>query len=434
MLESGLFAKITVVNWQNSADQFLFAHDLYVLITLVVSAWLLSDMNYIHRWKQQKVRLELDGKWDDLETHFQRRLKTRRLFARLFQRFAVPGNLEASYALYLHNRGRSEAALETAERAIVLAQHQPSFLKSTFGRPARKTLQSAMHTRVLVLNGLGRYEEARATSAEMRALPGGKTHATACLTELHAGHLDEALILACETLSHDPKDGTARLVASSVFCYRREFAEAINILIYEPKDFTEHYSRKDLALALRNRESATFIALKRKHSATIHQPIWLLSAARVYIDQGDLDEAIQALDMTEPLLGANPVIRCAYHRYRALCAATKGDIQQTEQHLAEARSITQSLPKRDTQWETSVAAGRCYLTLRLTDKATLELQEAQRHALHPIEKHVTNYWLARTADAAKRRSEARRHYQDVVADNIPTRMRDESFAALDRLK
>jgi tetratricopeptide (TPR) repeat protein len=223
-------------------------------------------------------------------------------------------------------------------------------------------------------------------------------------------------------------------VASSIFCFKREFTEAINILVYEPKDITEHYSPEDLALVLQNRESARFIALKRKHSATIHQPIRLLSMARVYVDQENLDDATQALDTTEPLLGANPVIRCSYHRYRALCAAAKGDALQTELHLANARSITQSLPKRDTQWETSIAAGRCYLSLRLTDKASLEFQEARRHTLHPIEKHVTNYWLARTAEAAKRRSEAIRHYQSVVADNIPTWMREESLVAINRLK
>lgn len=424
------------VNWLKSGEQLLFAHELYTAITLVVSAWVLLDMKYLQRWRQRKIRLELNGKWDELETHFQRRLRTRHLFVYLFQKYAMPGNVEASYALYLYNRGREDAALEFAERGIALARKQPAVLRSTFGTPTKKTLREALHTRALILNSLGRYDEARATSVESRTLPkvGGKTHVTESLTELYSGHLDSALRLVYETLAHDPKDGPSRFVASAIYCLKGEFAEAINILVYDLKDVVDLYSPEALANLLNDPEAAKFIALKRRSSAAVHKPARLLAIIRVYVDQQSFDDATQALDATEPILGTNPVIQANYHRYRAICVAAKGDAWQTEQHLAEARSLTQRHPKRDSQFETHIAAGRCYLSLKLTDKAGTEFLEAQHHTLHPIEKHVTNYWLARTAEAARGRTDAIRNYQSVIADDIPTVMRQESLAALNRLK
>ncbi|HUJ11769.1 MAG TPA: hypothetical protein VL171_17300 [Verrucomicrobiae bacterium] len=407
-----------------------------VVVPLVVATWVLLDVKYLQLWSQRKIRLKLAGKWDELDAHFQRRLKTRRPLAYFFQNYIVPGNVEASYALYLYERGLSEAALEMADLSIARARKQPALLTITFGPPAQKTLHSALHTRVLILNGLGRYDDARATSAELRTLAkvSNKTHATASFTELYSGRLDEALELAYETLSHDPKDGSARLIASAVYCLKGAFTEAINVLVHELKDVTELYSPKDLSDMLKDRESAKFIALQRQYAATIHQPVRLLSIARVYIEQQNFDDATRALDATEPLLGNNPIIRCSYNRSRAICAAAKGDAKQTEQYLAEARTITLSQPKRDTRWETNIAAGRCYLSLQLIDKARAEFLEAQRRALHPIEKHVTNYWLACTAVTAKRRNKAIRYYQTVVADGIPTVMRQESLAALVDLK
>jgi len=408
---------------------------LEVAVPLVIAAWVLIDVKHSQRRMQRKVRLKLDGKWDEVDVHYQCDLKSRRLFSYLMREHIEPGNLEAGYALFLYEQGRLEPALQFADRAVVLARKRRVFLNSILGLQ-QKTLPAAINSRVLILTGLGRYDDARTASAELSNLPSvhNKLRATICLTEVYSGRLDRALELAYKTLAHDPKDSTARVVASWVFRLKGEFAEAINILVYTPKDVTELYSPKDLANLLRDRESAKFIELQRQHAATIHEPIRLLLMSGVYAEQTKYDDATRALDAMELLLGNNPVIKSSYERNRAICAAAKGDVRQTEQHLAEARTIAQNLPKRDTQWETNIAAGRCYLLLKLTDKAGVEFLAAQRHVLHPIEEHVTNYWLARTAEAAKRRTEAIRNYQSVIADDIPTWMRQQSLAALDRLK
>jgi tetratricopeptide (TPR) repeat protein len=384
------------------------------------------------------MRLKLAGRWDELDAHYQRELRSHRLILPFVMRkYAVPGNLEAGYAVYLYERGRLESALEFTDRAIVLARKPRWKLKSVFGmQPNTRTLPVALNLRVLVLTGLGRYNEARTTAAELRAMlpPGQRRNSADCLMEVQSGHLQEALELAYETLSHNSKDGTARLVASWVYRLRGDFPEAASILFYQPPDVTEHYSPKDLDLVLRSREGVKFVALQRQYAATIHEPIRLLALSGVYLEEGNLDDATQALDTVEPLLGANPVILCDYHRRRAICAAARGDGPRAEQHLAAARSILAKYPKRSTQWETHIAAGRCYLSLQAMDKAGAEFVQAQALCLHPLDKHVTNHWLGRAADAAHRRSEVIRHYKNLVADGIDTKMRQEATETLSRLK
>ena len=409
-----------------------------VLVPLTVAIWLLIDVHWSYRRRQQRIRLKLAGKWDELDAHYQRELGSHRLILPfLLRKYAVPGNLEAGYAAYLYERGRLESALEFTDRAITLARKPRWKLKSVFGvRPTTRTLPVALNLRVLVLTGLGRYDEARTTAAELRDLlpPGQRRNSADCLMEVQSGHLEEALNLAYETLSHKSNDGTARLVASWVYRLRGDFPEAANILFYQPHDVAEHYSPKDLALVLKSHEGAKFVALQRQYAATIHEPIRLLALSGVYLEAGNLDDATQALDTVQPLLGANPVILCDYHRRRAMCAAGKGDSPRAEQHLAAARSILADYPKRSTQWETHIAAGRCYLSLHAMDKAGAEFAQAQALWLHPLDKHVTNYWLGRTADAARRRSEAIQRYEKLVADGIDTKMRQEAIEALPRLK
>jgi len=409
-----------------------------VVVPLSIAVWVLVDVQLSQRRQRQRMQLRLAGKWDELDAHYQRALRSHRLILPfLMRKYVIPGNLEAGYAAFLHQRGRFESALEFTDRAIALARKPRWRLKSLFGmQPSTKTLPAALNLRVLTLTSLGRYDEARATAAELRTmLPSGhRKNSADCLTELQSGNLDQALNLAYETLSHNIQDGIARLVASGAYSLRGDFSPAANILYYEPGDVTEHYSPADLAIALKDRQSVKFIALQRQYAATIHEPIRLLTLADVYIEQGTFDDATRALDAAEKLLGPNPVIRCSYHRRRALCAAASGDTQRAEQHLREARSILQQHPTRSTQWETHMAAGRCHLALQAIEKATAEFQSALGHVLHPIEKHVTNYWLGRAAEAARHRADAIRHYQNAVADGIETRMRQEATEALARLK
>jgi hypothetical protein len=74
------------------------------------------------------------------------------------------------------------------------------------------------------------------------------------------------------------------------------------------------------------------------------------------------------------------------------------------------------------------------LYLRRFSDALAEFNEAQRSVLHPLEKHATAYWIARTYDAAGEPHAAIPYYQTVVADTIPSRLRKQALEALARQK
>jgi hypothetical protein len=63
--------------------------------------------------------------------------------------------------------------------------------------------------------------------------------------------------------------------------------------------------------------------------------------------------------------------------------------------------------------------------------ALAELSEAERYALHPLEKHTTAYWTARVHEAAGDREKAIPYYRMAASDSIPSWMRKKSAEALD---
>jgi hypothetical protein len=63
-------------------------------------------------------------------------------------------------------------------------------------------------------------------------------------------------------------------------------------------------------------------------------------------------------------------------------------------------------------------------------EALNELTDAQRFALHPVEKHVTAYWIARTHEASGDRPKAMPYYEVVAADTIPSWMRKHAAEVL----
>jgi len=70
------------------------------------------------------------------------------------------------------------------------------------------------------------------------------------------------------------------------------------------------------------------------------------------------------------------------------------------------------------------------LHLRRFKDALAELTEAQQHVLHPIERHATTYLIAMANEGAGNKHEADAHYRLVVADEIPSRMREKAIAAI----
>jgi hypothetical protein len=76
------------------------------------------------------------------------------------------------------------------------------------------------------------------------------------------------------------------------------------------------------------------------------------------------------------------------------------------------------------RWEARLGTGQACYYLAKFREALAELTGALEFVLHPTEKHVTEYWIARTHDAVCNQGEAFRHYQSVAADPIPSWMRE----------
>jgi hypothetical protein len=130
------------------------------------------------------------------------------------------------------------------------------------------------------------------------------------------------------------------------------------------------------------------------------------------------------------LLGPEPGVQISYCRYRACNLAAQGKPAETENCIARMRAIVQRLPARSFLWETHFAAGRSYMYLARFREALTELTEGQRFVLHPIEKHATAYWIARTHEAAGNQHEAVSYYRLVAADPIPSWMRKRAVESL----
>ena len=210
-----------------------------------------------------------------------------------------------------------------------------------------------------------------------------------------------------------------RGITALAFSTKGEFDQAIEALAFEPGDISKFYTADGLKTVKGTPEGAKLIELQNRKRAGVFQPARLLQLAQVHLAREDFENADRALNEAEKLLGRNPVVMAAYCCRRACCLAGQGKPAEAESHIQRMREITRELPRRSLLQETHFAAGRAYLSLGRLSEALGELTEAERLALHPIEKHTTAYWLARTHEAAGNQREAMQYYQIVVAETIP---------------
>ena len=416
----------------NSHFDFFSLQNLVPFTVIVVAGWFWLDMRSITLSLQRKNQLAIEGRWKDLEDHHKATAKAYRPFVWFYRRFLMPGNNTAQYALFLHNQGRAEEALAQVNEAIRQINGKPRIFQDFCRSGNFKTLCACLRTKTLILAGLGAYDEAREAAAQFDRLTGssGRPNTSLALLEYYCGHLDEALALAQTVPAGDPQYETNRDITSLVFCTKGEFDRAIEALEYQPGDISKFYSPDGLKTVRGTAEGAKLIELQNKKRAGVFQPARLLHLAQVHLAREDFESADRALNEAEKLLSRNRVVMAAYHGRRACCLAGQGKTAEAESSLERLREIVKELPKRSLLWETHFAACRSYFHLGRFNEALAELAEAERLALHPIEKHITAYWLGRTHEAAGNRREAARYYQAVVADAIPSWMGKKAAEAI----
>ncbi|HTV41840.1 MAG TPA: hypothetical protein VMF08_14760 [Candidatus Sulfotelmatobacter sp.] len=399
------------------------------LLIAVVAAWYSMDMRSILKWKQRKAQLTLEGRWYELEKHFENVAKTWRPFVWFHYRYRFPGNFTVQYALFLHSQGRLEEALAKVNLAIQQANGpQPIFW---FRRPSDNltTRCGALRTRVLVLTGLGRYSEARESADQLKKLT-GKPEATLALLEYYCGRLDEALVEAETVPREDGQYDTARGVVALAYTTRGEFHRAIEALSEEPGDITKFYTEAGLKTMRASPDGIKLLELRQKKLDGVVQPARFLRLAEAYLGMDDFKNADLVLDQAEMSLGANLAIQGSYCRFRACSLAGQGKGSEVESYIERLGTIAKQRFARSFVYDTHFATGRAYFYLgRFTDALT-KLSAAEQSALHPIEKHATAYWIARTYEAAGERDKTIPYYRAVASESIPSWMRKKAAEAL----
>jgi tetratricopeptide (TPR) repeat protein len=410
---------------------------LYAIVFAVIFVgftWFSWDMRSILKSSKINQQLSIDGRWKELDDYFKRCERTRRPFVSLHRKYLLPGNLGTQYASFLYQQGRLEEALATVDLAIRQNKNKPRIFRSFHSAATFKTLCGAWRIRILILGSLGRYDEARESAAELQKLAGSHRAqgAVLALVEYYTGHINEALSLAQTVRPEDTQYDAMRGVMANAYSLKGEFPQALEALSYQPTDGLKLYSPAGLKSLTAIPEGAEVVALQRKKLAAIFPPARFLKLATVYAVMEDFEQAHRALDEAEKLLGSNPSLRSIYCRLRACSFAGQGKSKEAEDYIERLRAIVRELPKRSLLWDSHFGVGRAYFYLGRYKDALAELMEAQRSVLHPIEKHATAFWIARTHEAAGNQGEANSFYQMVVADGFPTRMHEQAAAALAR--
>lgn len=418
----------------NSQTGLLSYAGLLPLAFFLLMVWIAWDMRSILKASQRKNQLSIEGRWQELERYFERCSRTYRPFVWFHRKYLLPGNAEVQHALFLFTQGRLEDALVKVGRGLEQLEGKPQIFRSIYRAQTFKTLVGAHRTRILILTGLGQYDEARKEGGRLEQLLGssGRPNPALALLEYYCGHLDQALSAAQTVPPQDSQYDSMRGLVALVYCTKGAFDEALQALCFEPADVAKFYSPAGLETVRGSAEGAKLIELQRKKLAGVFQPSRLLVLAEVCLAKEDLEQAQATLDQAEKCLGPQPGIQSSYCRLRACSFAAQGKGAEAEDYIQRLRSMTKQFPRRSLLWEARLAIGRSCFYLKRFPEAVAELLEAQRSALHPIEKHVTAFWLARTHEAAGDQMEAVRFYQMVVADLIPSRARQQAIEALAR--
>lgn len=341
----------------------------WVAAAALLVVWFVADLRWLQAWDLRRAEPVRRAQWEEFDLHYRRARGSWRPFARLLRALLLPGALEAGWAMDLHTQGRNGEALPLLDEA--LRRVRPN-LRSTF-----------LAARGTVLTALGRYDEARADFARMRAdgpLRPGLAAAEAML-EIYVARPGRALEIAKEALLADPRDDAARVVASSAHALLGHFHAAISVLFYAPSDMTKFYTEAQLDAIRSDGPSLEILEALRREYADVVQPARFLAAAQAYLDWGEPKAAARALDRAEPLFGDNVLVEILYHQNRAVARAGVSDSAGAERHLARARELLVRVPhRRQSRWEVRMAELRSGRPV------------AEADSFHPIEKLAWRYW------------------------------------------
>jgi tetratricopeptide (TPR) repeat protein len=381
-----------------------------LIIIIGLLLWFIADMNHASKLNRRRSELGAQGRWKELNEHFEAELTCWRMPLRIFRCFALPGGIEVEYAMHLYKQGELEKALEMADRAVVKSNR------------FRKHRDMPLIARAQILSGFGRYDEARLMLQQARKINPEVSFANLleAMIEMYEGHIEQALALGQRALSDQKTTDSSRALVSALLTVKGRFQDALNILTYEPVRALALFTAEDLDLMTQTESGRQLVLAMDEEMAGVFRPVRYLAIAGVCLEAGDKENLEDSLNRAERELKSNPAIEHIYRRLRACCCAMKNEPTEMESHLARARQLANEFPSRSAKYETHQAAGRAYLLLQRNDAALTELRAAVGLALCPSERHYSNYWLGRAAEAAGQRQEAEKLFKSVITNGFDT--------------
>lgn len=397
------------------------ADRVFLVVCISITALLLGfvwDCRSWTRFLRRYHELNHEGKWDELERLILREFSRFRPFAGPYLRFKSPGVLDALYASYLYERGRSQEALVSAEASVRKAGNNV------------QVLAGALNVQALALIELQQYEPARPIAERLRAI--GAVYAGNYVDSVRGffeGRLDEALEASLRSCK-DPKGVLSRGTASILFLFKGDHKAALEVLLDKPPDVTTYYRAEMLEKIERTSLGRSLLEAHQKQYAGLIEPLRYLRAAYVCFDMGDVEGLRFAMERAGEVMGGHPTVQILHRQMNATLSALTGDATGADRWLREGSELLKNHPRRGSQMEFHRYSGRVHLQLGRAPAAAAEFEEAQKLNRHPIDKHVGHYWLARAAEAQGEKGKALEYYRAVVADGIASRYRDEASKAL----
>src|SRR5262249_23003154 len=164
----------------------------------------------------------------------------------------------------------------------------------------------------------------------------------------------------------------------------------------------------------------------------IMKPARWLAAADAYASHGDLEGLEYAVERAGKLLDGNVQIEMIYLRMRSRLAAHRGKPDDAARDLARVKELLATVPKRSQKFETHQAEGECAMIGGRASDAIGCFESALEIALHPIEKHISTFWLAEALEKAGHLVEAAARYREVLDLSLRSRFTPRAPEAMNR--
>lgn len=305
--------------------------------------------------------------------------------SRLHQEAAVRA---AHLALEHYKNGGYQEALEKIDHALSVLDRSAMPVQdvSLYGM--------CLSAKTMIVAALGRYDEARQMAKTLRGAGAAPASLIAtAFAELYTGRLNDALRICNEVMAADPDSNSANGMAATIALLLGDTSYALRLLDYDSDD-----------------------------------PTRLLLLAETHLRDRDSVAAEEALDLAEPRLPDYAVVILEYRRLRALAAAHAGDGATMEANL---RLLDEAVAHaRHKSWDAAIGRGEALFMIQGFDAALSAFVQASGYARHPMDIHITRYWLARAHAALRNKDQAELLYRAVLADGFRTRMSDEASSAL----